>query len=192
MLGSLTLRAKNGEKTDCRAEGAVLRPKQDDADALILLRLTPKGSTVGQFIALNQRLEEQGKELLRRKRAEDALFRQKELLRVTLASIGDAVATTDPAGAVTYLNPIAEGLTGWADRDAQGVSLEMVFTIINEQTRQPAENPAARALREGTIVGLANHTILIAKDGTERIIDDSAAPIRDEHGARVRGGIGFP
>jgi PAS domain S-box-containing protein len=105
---------------------------------------------------------------------------QRELLRVTLRSIGDAVITTDIDGHVTYLNAVAESLTGWSQRDAVGQPLDTVFRIINEESRQPVENPATKALREGIVVGLANHTVLIQKDGGECPIDDSAAPIRDE------------
>jgi PAS domain S-box-containing protein len=109
-----------------------------------------------------------------------------ELLRVTLESIGDAVMTTDNSGRITYLNAVAESLTGWSRREAMGQPLESVFRIVNEDTRQEVESPGARALREGAVVGLANHTLLVAKDGTERPIDDSAAPIRDEQG-RISG-----
>jgi PAS domain S-box-containing protein len=105
-----------------------------------------------------------------------------EILRVTLGSIGDAVITTDTRGSVTYLNSVAESLTGWTQAEAQGHQLDAVFRIINEDTRQTVESPATRALREGVVVGLANHTLLVARDGTERPIDDSAAPISDEHG----------
>ncbi len=105
-----------------------------------------------------------------------------EVLRVTLSSIGDAVITTDDAGRVTYLNRVAESLTGWTLHDARGRPLDEVFRIINEDTRQTVENPATRALRAGVIVGLANHTLLIAKNGSEHPIDDSAAPITDERG----------
>lgn len=105
-----------------------------------------------------------------------------ELLRVTFASIGDAVITTDTQGRITYLNAVAESLTGWKQQDAVGQPLDMVFRIINEQTRQPAENPVAKALREGVIIGLANHTLLLTKDGAEKPIDDSAAPIRASQG----------
>jgi len=120
--------------------------------------------------------------LLARRHAEEALRKQSEWLRVTLASIGDAVISTDAEGRVTLMNGTAESLTGWTQADAAGRSLPEIFYIVNEETRQPVENPALRALREGIIVGLANHTLLIAKDGTERPIDDSAAPIRDEQG----------
>ena len=112
----------------------------------------------------------------------EALYEQRQWLRVTLSSIGDAVITTDTKGSVTYLNPVAESLTGWPQAEAAGIPLEIVFKIINEETRQTVENPATRALREGLVAGLANHTLLIAKDGTERAIDDSAAPIRNANG----------
>ena len=120
-----------------------------------------------------------------RQRAEDALRKQSEWLRITLASIGDAVISTDAQGRVTLLNGVAESLTGWSQADAQGLPLPDVFRIVNEFTRLPAENPALRALKEGRVVGLANHTVLIARDGTERPIDDSAAPIRDGGGEPV-------
>jgi PAS domain S-box-containing protein len=109
-------------------------------------------------------------------------------LQVTLRSIGDAVITTGVDGRVTDLNPAAEALTGWTTAAAVGQPLDAVFRIVNEETRRPVANPATRALREGTVVGLANHTLLIHKDGSARPIDDSAAPIRDAQG-RVTGCI---
>lgn len=123
--------------------------------------------------------------VLQRWRTEQELIRQQEWLRVTLASIGDAVIATDTKGCVTFLNSVAEKLTGWTLTEAQGQPLKTVFVIHNEQTRQPVENPVEKVLREGVVVGLANHTLLIAKDGTERPIDDSAAPIRDASGAVI-------
>jgi PAS domain S-box-containing protein len=113
-----------------------------------------------------------------RKRAEEALRQQREWLHVTLSSIGDAVIATDTDGVVTFLNPIAESLTKWKQERAQGRPLREVFNIVNEQTRQTVENPAIRAMRESSVVGLANHTVLIAQDGTEMPIDDSGAPIK--------------
>jgi PAS domain S-box-containing protein len=107
---------------------------------------------------------------------------RRELLRITLRSIGDAVVTTDVDGRVTYLNAVAETLTGWTQREAAGRPLDQVFRIVNEDTRAPVENPATRALRDGVVVGLANHTVLLRKDGGECPIDDSAAPITDERG----------
>ena len=112
----------------------------------------------------------------------DELARQHEQLSATLHSIGDAVIVTDDAGRVVSLNPVAESLTGWANQDASGLPLEEVFRIVNEQSRQTVESPVQQVLREGQIVGLANHTVLISKDGRERPIDDSAAPIHDASG----------
>jgi PAS domain S-box-containing protein len=101
-------------------------------------------------------------------------------LATTLRSIGDAVIATDAQGCVMFMNPVAEALTGWKQEEALGKDLTEVFHIVNEETCNAVENPVERALQEGVVVGLANHTILIAKDGTETPIDDSAAPIRDE------------
>lgn len=108
-----------------------------------------------------------------------------ERLRTTLASIGDAVITADLDARVTMMNGVAERLTGWTIAEAAGKPLTEVFRIINQDTRRTVENPCIRALREGTIVGLANHTLLIAKDGTERPIDDAASPIRCARGELV-------
>jgi PAS domain S-box-containing protein len=116
-------------------------------------------------------------------RAERAERRQREQLHVTLRSIGDGVIVTDTAGIVTFLNPVAQVLTGWSPKEAAGQPLGRVFHIVNEESRNTVENPVTKALRDGTVVGLANHTLLIARDGTERPIDDSAAPIRGEDGA---------
>jgi len=114
--------------------------------------------------------------------AQARVTESREVFRVTLRSIGDAVITTDIDGRITYINGVAESLTGWAQDDAVGQPLGTVFRIINEVTRQPVKSPATRALRDGMVVGLANHTVLIKKDGTEAPIDDSAAPIRNELG----------
>lgn len=122
-------------------------------------------------------------QLMRQHLAERALrervvSEQKELFRVTLASIGDAVMTTDMNSRITFLNPVAEQLTGWKLRDALGKHVDDVFVIVNEHTRLKAENPINEVFRTGAIRGLANHTALIAKEGKEVSIDDSAAPIR--------------
>lgn len=103
-----------------------------------------------------------------------------ENLRTTIYSVGDGVIVTDMQGRVTLLNPVAESLTGWSQAQAAGRPLEQVFRIINEETREAAVNPAARVLKEGKVVGLANHTLLVSRDGREIAIADSAAPIRDE------------
>jgi PAS domain S-box-containing protein len=116
-------------------------------------------------------------------KVEMALRKSEERYRATLISVGDAVMTTDTEGRVELLNPVAEALTGWRHEEARDQPIEKVFCIVNEETRQAVENPVHRVVREGSVVGLANHTVLIAKDGVERLIADSGAPIRDETGA---------
>jgi PAS domain S-box-containing protein len=108
---------------------------------------------------------------------------QREYLDVTLASIGDGVIVTDAKGIVTFLNEVAQQLTGWSLPEAQGRSCAEVFHIVNETTRAVVQNPVNKVLQSGLIVGLANHTVLIRRDGTEVPIDDSGAPIRTKDGA---------
>ncbi len=115
-----------------------------------------------------------------------ALRESEQRWATTLASIGDAVMTTDVDGKITFMNPVAEALTGWTRSAASTKPLEDVFRIISEQSRQRVESPADKALKEGRIVGLTNHALLVRKDGAEIPIDDSAAPIRDKEG-NVRG-----
>ena len=121
-------------------------------------------------------------EIADHQRTQEALFFEKELAQVTLKSIGDAVITTDAHGFVTYLNPMAEYLTGWNEKEAQGLHLFEVFNIVNEFTKKILENPIVQALEQVKIVNLAKNTILIARDGREFPIDDSAAPIQDRQG----------
>lgn len=114
-----------------------------------------------------------------------ALHDERERLKATLLSIGDGVIVTDARGAVVTMNAVAEALTGWPDGSSTGRPLDEVFVIVNQQTRQPVENPALRALREGKVFGLANHTVLITPAGVETPIDDSAAPIRNPAGVPI-------
>jgi PAS domain S-box-containing protein len=116
-----------------------------------------------------------------RQRAAGVLHAERERFRATLTSIGDAVMVTDTHGRVTLLNPVARALTGW-EGDAIGRPIEEVFRIVNEETRDTVENPVIKVLREGAVVGLANHTVLIGRDGHEIPIDDRAAPIHDGRG----------
>ncbi len=113
-----------------------------------------------------------------RRSAERRLQQQSEWLRVALSSIGDAVIATDIDGLINFINPTAEALTGWSKADATNKPLVEVFNVVNETTRQPVDNPVTKVLRAGAIVGLANHTVLLSKDGKEIPIDDSGAPIR--------------
>ena len=118
-----------------------------------------------------------------RRKADAVAQEQREWLAVTLSSIGDAVIVTDTQGRVTFMNPVAASVTGWPEAEALGKDITAVFQIINEHTRQVVENPIARVLREDTVVGLAPHTLLIARDGVERPIDDSSAPLRAPRGS---------
>jgi PAS domain S-box-containing protein len=114
-----------------------------------------------------------------------ALGVSREWFSTALRSIGDAVIATDAAGTVTFLNPVAEQLTGWSSADAAGSALSRVFAIVNESTRSPVESPVDLVLRCGLVAGPANHTLLIRRDGAEIAIDHSAAPIRTEQGELV-------
>lgn len=121
-------------------------------------------------------------DITEQKRMEQAIRENEEKLRVTLTSIGDAVIATDVEARITFMNAVAEGLTGWTLDEASQKPVGQVFNIVNEYSRKAVENPVHRVLQEGNIVGLANHTVLVRKDGTEVAIDDSGAPIRDGSG----------
>ena len=116
-----------------------------------------------------------------RRRGEETYDRE-QWLNTTIRSIGDAVIACDTEGKVVFMNLVAEELTGWKENEARGLSLHNVFPIFNEETRAPVENPVDKVRRLGTVVGLANHTFLVSKKGSEICIDDSGAPIRDSAG----------
>jgi PAS domain S-box-containing protein len=122
------------------------------------------------------------RELGERKRAQDALSKSEKWFSTTLASIGDAVIATDMNGAVTFMNAVAQSLTGWSLEDGRGKSMDLVFDIVNKESRHPVENPVKKVFREGKVVGLADHTLLLSKDGREFDIEDSAAPILTDSG----------
>jgi diguanylate cyclase (GGDEF)-like protein/PAS domain S-box-containing protein len=121
-------------------------------------------------------------DITERKRAETAVFQAKERAQVTLQSIGDAVITTDSEGRIDYMNPVAESLTGWENREAQGQRIGEVLTVVDESSRESTESPVMRCLREGQVLGLSEHTVLVNRRGQELAIQDSAAPIRDRAG----------
>ncbi|MCC7449855.1 MAG: PAS domain S-box protein [Anaerolineae bacterium] len=131
------------------------------------------------FNDLRTRLDVRTRE---RDEAERFLRDERERLLVTLSSIGDAVIATDDQGRITFMNPIAQTVTGWTQADAFGRPVEDVFPIVNEDTHQAVANPVTQVMQRGMIVGLANHTALITRDGREIPIDDSGAPIRDAQG----------
>ncbi|HEX6573101.1 MAG TPA: EAL domain-containing protein, partial [Steroidobacteraceae bacterium] len=124
-------------------------------------------------------------DITERKRAELQLYEEKEKAQVTLQSIGDAVITTDADGRVEYLNPVAEELTGWESRDAQGRPVGEVFNVVSETTRQPVDSPILRCLREGRVVDMVEPSVLINRRGQEISVQDSAAPIRDRGGRLI-------
>ncbi|WP_027135454.1 ATP-binding response regulator [Geminicoccus roseus] len=117
--------------------------------------------------------------------AERRLRESERRFVATLSSIGDAVIATDDQTRITFMNPVAEALTGWPQAEALGLPLSTVFRIVNEDSRATVEDPAAKVLRSGKVVGLANHTLLLARDGREIPIDDSGSPIVDDHGAII-------
>jgi diguanylate cyclase (GGDEF)-like protein/PAS domain S-box-containing protein len=126
--------------------------------------------------------------VIERKAAEEALFLEKERAQVTLNSIGDAVLSMDIAGNVTYLNKVAETMTGWTCQEATGQPLARVFRIVDGTTREPAPDPLLQAVQENRTVGLSANCILIRRDGTESAIEDSAAPIHNHRG-QVTGAV---
>jgi PAS domain S-box-containing protein len=165
---------KTGELKD---EEIVIITKKGNRRTVLLSASTVKGKDGAILHSVSVQ-----KDITERKRMEEALAAERERLAVTLRSIGDGVIVTDAEGRVTLINKVAETLTGWTEEHAIGKPLSKVFYIINEDTRECCENPVERVLETGGVVGIANRTVLIAKDGTERIIADSGAPIHDREG----------
>ena len=159
-------------------QGERIRHAKDGTERTIAVLWALRRDEKGQ----PQAIMELSADITDRKRAETALRESEMRFATTLASIGDAVIATDLECKINFMNPEAEKLTGWPLHDALGRSIRQVFHIVNESTRNEVECPVLKALREGVIVGLANHTLLIRKDGTEAPIDDSAAPIKNTEG----------
>jgi PAS domain S-box-containing protein len=148
----------------------------------ISLSVSPLINSEGKIIGASKIARDISQEVNSREQARHS----EEQFRVTLSSIGDAVIATDRNGRITFMNSVAEELTGWNTTEATGLPLDHAFKIVNEFTRRPVENPVTKVLEKGAVVGLANHTILISKDGNERPIDDSGAPIQGSE-ADLRG-----
>ena len=174
-MTDLLARIERGERVD---HFETVRRTKNGNLIQVSVTISPIRDANGRIIGASKIV----REITAQVRAREQIAEQRERLRVTLNSIGDGVLTTDAAGHVSYLNPVAEQLTGWPAEEAVGRPLDEVFRIVNELTRAQVENPVARALRAGLAVGLANHTLLITRQGTEIPIDDSAAPIRGHDG----------
>lgn len=161
-----------------RCQGFRFGDSRKQGRAHVIIRCLPGPLPATEFTALNRELARHKSALRKLKVSREALAFEHEKAMTTLHSIGDAVITTDATGRVEQLNPVAEQLTGWPNEAARGLNITTVFRIVNEYTRETAPDPVMRCLEEGRIVGLANHTTLISRDGREYIIEDSAAPIR--------------
>ncbi len=155
-----------------------VRVRKSGEQVPVSLTLSPIAAPGGTIVGASKI----ARDITKQKAAESRIRAQETLLRITLDSIGDAVISTDGNGCVAFMNPVAERLTGWTEAEALGQPVERVFAVVNEATGLPPANPVIRALREGVAVGLANHTLLIARDGSRRPIDDCAAPILDDTG----------
>lgn len=154
--------------------------ERDAADSRAQVRVAEEAAAHASSLA--EALDRARRDL---QRAHDTVLEERERFDVTLSSIGDCVIATDSAGTVTFVNPVAEALTGWSRAEAIGRPLEDAFRIVNEETSEPVESPVARVIGTGKVVGLANHTILIARDGTRVAIDDSAAPLKAADGSLI-------
>jgi diguanylate cyclase (GGDEF)-like protein/PAS domain S-box-containing protein len=162
-----------------RAPVRIFARRRDGSEFPVEIHRSPLGpSEDGLFLVTMRDLSEW-------RDVQESLFRQKEQAIVALASIADAVITTDVAGTITYMNPTAERLTGWRTTEALGQPVDTVLTLVSDATRRPMENIPARCLREGRTVDLADGVLLVRRDGTEVPIGDSAAPLRDRHGTTI-------
>ena len=162
-----------------KEEVICLRPSGDGEERWILARASAVRDSRGQVLfAVTV-----ARDVTAQRLHEESLRLSREWFSTALRSIGDAVITTDQKGQVTFCNPVAVALTGWTAASAIGKPLKEIFVIINETSRLPVDSPVQRVLREGVVVGLANHTLLVRRDGVETAIDDSAAPIRSDSGA---------
>ena len=162
-----------------RAKGApvsLFARRQDGSECPVEINRSPLGPEQDSLILVTMR------DLTEWRRAQDSLFQEKERAVITLESIGDAVITTDLAGTITYLNPVAERLTGWRTTEALGMAAATILTFISDRTREPIEGTVDRCLKENRTVDLQDGVLLLRRDGTEVAIGDSAAPIRDRNG----------
>ena len=175
----VTLMRKRGTITGIQAVVRDITERKHTEEELRIYRQHLEELVEERTSELKQANQQLQQEVHERKLVEESLAEEKERLAVTLRSIGDGVITTDIHGTIVLINKAAEKLTGYTQKEAVGKQLNKVFTIISERTRIPCESPVDKVLNQGAVVGLGNDTVLISKDGTERIIADSGAPIRD-------------
>jgi PAS domain S-box-containing protein len=172
---SILGRLRKGQRID---HFETVRRRKDGALINISLTVSPVRDATGRIIGASK----VARDITERKRAEQAIADAQGRLAVTLQSIGDAVLATDMQARVTYVNAVAEKLLGYTAQQAIGRPLGEIFRIINQDTRRVVDSPVERVIREGIVVGLANHTVLLRPDGTDLPIDDSAAPIKTMDG----------
>jgi PAS domain S-box-containing protein len=165
-------------QNECVNHYATIRMAKSGRYIDVSVTLSPVRDASGSFTSISKIV----RDITERKRAEEALRESEERWATTLQSIGDAVISTDSSGNIQFMNNVAQRLTGWSISDAKGLDLTVVFNIINEASRIKPESPVAKVLRSGDVVGLANHTALVQRDGTEIPIEDSAAPILNRSG----------
>ena len=178
---AIVSKLRRGERVD---HYETIRCKKDGRLFDVSITISPLTDDEGNVIGASKI----ARDISEQKRTQRALHESEERWRVTLESIGDAVIATDALAVVTFVNPVAANLLGRSAGEIMGRRLAEVFTIVNEGTRQAVESPVDRVIRDGLVVGMANHTVLVRPDGREVPIDDSAAPIRD-HDGRLIGAV---
>ena len=188
MPGGFTLKPPAIQRGRVHCEGALVRAGQGDSPALMVMRLKSHAKAVDRFVELSHRIDDLTREIERRRSAERRLDEQREWMRTMLRSIGDAVVATDVDGRVTFMNPVAEALTGWSEAEAAGRPIEQVVVVPEFSGVAPSESPVRRALREHRAVALTSHALMMRRDGEQRPIDDIAAPIIDDAG-RMLGAV---
>jgi PAS domain S-box-containing protein len=165
---------------DWQYQGFMFEPANEQDSAKLILRCRPGGENTATFARLNKELAKTQITLRKLQETREALEKEHERAVVTLNSIGDAVITTDIHGNIDSLNPMAESLTGWSQTESQGRPSHEIFNIIDENTRQKSSDPIQESLNKNKVIELNNHTVLLARDGTEFIIEDTVAPIRNK------------
>ncbi len=169
----------------CQLDGCLVQPRTDSTAAVIAVRFLSESESGAAFHVLNHDLKAIRHEMAERSHVQAELRREREWLRVTLMSIGDAVIATDLAGRVELMNPIAQSLTGWTESEALGLPLSEIFHIVEDGSQAPVPSPVDEVLEGGANATLPRHTLLLSRDGSRWPIDDSAAPIRNEDGAVI-------